>query len=320
MDSVLREMSLNLNSFKEELTAPKPQQTGISAPAQPSVSAAASADPVLAAAYAVRETPSPAAYPARISYPAPQGAAEPEDLKLEVANLKGQLTAMQGELGRLSMQRGVQMQQNPVSYQPMPAPAQPVYFANTYGYPAPVPAEGVYSQIPEAKDPAAPAYANAGKDKADSARSKRRIVLAVLTTLFLAASIASFFLNWIKFEAFEGFTGFEAINHVFGIKGGEPFEAYLNIIRAHEFAGSAMIAKLCLNAALLVLSLPILFSLGGRIRFKAWHAFFAWTSALAAVLLFAVFCWVSGFSAMTLFFLGGAAANVLRGFFLLFYK
>jgi len=42
MDSVLREMSLNLNSFKEELTAPKPQQTGISAPAQPSVSAAAS--------------------------------------------------------------------------------------------------------------------------------------------------------------------------------------------------------------------------------------------------------------------------------------
>ena len=114
MDSVLREMSLNLNSFKEELTAPKPQQTGISAPAQPSVSAAASADPVLAAAYAVRETPSPAAYPARISYPAPQGAAEPEDLKLEVANLKGQLTAMQGELGRLSMQRGVQMQQNPV--------------------------------------------------------------------------------------------------------------------------------------------------------------------------------------------------------------
>ena len=240
---------------------------------------------------------------------------------------------MQGELGRLSMQRGVQMQQNPVSYQPMPAPAQPVYFANTYGYPAPVPAEGVYSQIPEAKDPAAPAYANAGKDKADSARSKRRIVLAVFTTLFLAASIASFFLNWIKFEAFEGFTGFEAINHVFGIKGGEPFEAYLNIIRAHEFAGSAMIAKLCLNfcfyvvkygvvvyAALLVLSLPILFSLGGRIRFKAWHAFFAWTSALAAVLLFAVFCWVSGFSAMTLFFLGGAAANVLRGFFLLFYK
>lgn len=333
MDSVLREMSLNLNSFKEELTAPKPQQTGISAPAQPSVSAAASADPVLAAAYAVRETPSPAAYPARISYPAPQSAAEPEDLKLEVANLKGQLTAMQGELGRLSMQRGVQMQQNPVSYQPMPAPAQPVYFANTYGYPAPVPAEGVYSQIPEAKDPAAPAYANAGKDKADSARSKRRIVLAVLTILFLAASIASFFLNWIKFEAFEGFKGFEAINHVFGIKGGEPFEAYLNIIRAHEFAGSAMIAKLCLNfcfyvvkygvvvyAALLVLSLPILFSLGGRIRFKAWHAFFAWTSALAAVLLFAVFCWVSGFSAMTLFFLGGAAANVLRGFFLLFYK
>ena len=198
MDSVLREMSLNLNSFKEELTAPKLQQTGISAPAQPSVSAAASADPVLAAAYAVRETPSPAAYPARISYPAPQSAAEPEDLKLEVANLKGQLTAMQGELGRLSMQRGVQMQQNPVSYQPMPAPAQPVYFANTYGYPAPVPAEGVYSQIPEAKDPAAPAYANAGKYKADSARSKRRIVLAVLTILFLAASIASFFLNWIK--------------------------------------------------------------------------------------------------------------------------
>lgn len=41
MDSVLREMSLNLNSFKEELTAPKLQQTGISAPAQPSVSAAA---------------------------------------------------------------------------------------------------------------------------------------------------------------------------------------------------------------------------------------------------------------------------------------
>lgn len=125
MDSVLREMSLNLNSFKEELTAPKPQQTGISAPAQPSVSAAASADPVLAAAYAVRETPSPAAYPARISYPAPQSAAEPEDLKLEVANLKGQLTAMQGELGRLSMQRGVQMRKIPFRINLYPRPRSP---------------------------------------------------------------------------------------------------------------------------------------------------------------------------------------------------
>lgn len=297
MDSVLREMNLNLNSFKEELSAPKQQP-------------AASSGAVQAVPY---------------MQPANNGAREQEDLRIEVANLKGQLTAMQGELGRLSMQHaGNSVPQGQYVYQP--APNQPVYYANTYGYSAP--AEGVYSQIPQQTNGAASPVV-AEEKTAKKTRKKSRIVLAVLTTLLLAASIAAFFFAWIK----DSFTGFEGIKFLFGLNGGEKFGAFLEGIRAHDFAGKEFIAKICMNfcyyvvkfgvvvyAALLVLGFPILFSLGGRIRFKAWHACFAWLSLIVALLLFGVFCWVSGFSAITYIFLGGAAANVLRVIFLLFYK
>ena len=318
MDSVLREMNLNLNNFKQELSAPK-QPSAV----QPAANqAAAYAQPAenQSVTYVQPTANQAAAYVQH----AESSAREQEALKLEVANLKGQLTALQGELGRLSMQHAVNnAPQSQYVYQP--APAQPAYYANTYGYS--VPAEGVYSQAPQQSNAVASVPVEDKPMK--RARKTSRIVLAVLSTLLLAASIAVFFFAWIK----DSFTGFEGIKYLFGIKGGDNFGAYLLVIRAHDFAGKAAIAKICLNfcyyvvkfgvvvyAALLVLSFPILFSLGGRIRFKAWHACFAWLSLIVALLLFGVFCWVSGFSAITYFFLGGAAANLLRVIFLFFYK
>ena len=332
MDSVLREMNLNLNSFKQELSAPKKQEVA-ETPAALSARQLPAGDPVLTAASAAVEAQNGIGS----GKTAQQSAREQEELKLELANLKGQLSAMQGELGRMSMQRAnsapaYQQSVTPPVYQ-QPA-VQPAYYANTYGYPAPVSAEGVYSQAPVQQTEQVPAYAAQTSVKDEKkARSKNRIVLALIVTLLLAASIASFFFAWISYQGFDGFTGIDALENLFGMTGGEPFEAYLNIIRAHEFAGSEIVAKLCLNlcyyivkygivvyAALLILGLPILFSVSGRIRFKTWHCFFAWIAAVVAALLFGMFFWVSGFSSMTFMFLGGAAANVLRGFFLLFYS
>ena len=136
----------------------------------------------------------------------------------------------------------------------------------------------------------------------------------------------------MRYEGFDGFKGIDAIKNLFGL-GGENFATFCDKIANHSFPGPAFIPTMCkyvctfivkygivVYAALLVLGFPLLFSLGGRVRFKGWHAFFAWTSAIVALLIFGVIFWVSGFSVMSLFFLIGGAANILRGFFLLFYR
>lgn len=286
MDNVLQEINASLGNYKNELTA---------AQSQPAVQSVAN-----------------------VQQPTPK---ESEELKLEIANLKGQISAMQGELNRMS-QRGGNTTPNQVIYH---APSQPTH-PNTYVYPAPA-QNGVYSQA--VVDPNAAPAQDAGKAKKEKKVCKKsRIFIAFIVLLLLAASIASFFFAWIK----DGFTGFDAVKYIFGF-GGEKFGAYCDSVWTHAFPGPAFIPTICkyvctfivkygviVYAALLVLGFPILFSLGGRVRFKGWHAFFAWTSAIVALLIFGVIFWVSGFSVMTYFFLGGAAANILRGFFLLFYK
>ena len=58
----------------------------------------------------------------------------------------------------------------------------------------------------------------------------------------------------------------------------------------------------------------------GKIKFRAWHRFWAWISFLVSLVLFGVFCWSFGFSALTVWFLLGAGANFVRAIFLCFFK
>ena len=296
MDSVLREMHLNLNLFKEGLKDANQSASSVTGEEVGSV-----------------ETFMPV-----------QSSREQEELKLEIANLRGQLTAMQGELGRMSMQRSGVVSQSPVVYPGLPA--QSGYYA---GYPSPVPADGVYSQILEEGNSSAPVYAGMGMGFRRT-RSKRRIVLTVILLLLLAASIASLFFPWAK----ESFTGWDGVKYIFGLGAeGDRFDLYLAMIRSISFADDPSIAKLCSDlcyyvirygvivyAAMLILDFPLLLSLGGRVRLKAWHIVFTWLSLFAGLILFGFFCWESGFSAVTVFFMGGVAANLLRGFFLVFFK
>lgn len=292
MDNVLREINTNLNNYKNDLTANQ------------------SATDMQGVAFSAENSTANAAV-----------TQNNEELKIEIANLKGQISAMQGELNRMS-QRGSAATPNQVIYHTSAHPAQP----NTYVYPTPA-QNGVYSQA------ATPSTIVSGQGDGNTQRTKKerkksRIVLACITLLLLALSIASFFFAWIK----NGFTGFDAVKYTFGL-GGESFGEYCDTVAIHAFPGPAFIPALCKHvctfivkygivvyAALLILGFPVLFSLGGKIRFKGWHSFFAWTSSIVSLLIFGVVFWVSGFSVMTYFFIGGVAANILRGFFLLFYR
>ena len=287
MDNVLHEINASLGNYKNELAA---VQTQPLAPIEPVAN--------VQQASTAKET---------------------EELKLEVANLKGQISAMQGELFRINQRGGVVAQ--PPSQVIYHTPTQP----NTYAYPAP----GVYTQSVEQSS----GVTDSGKKvKTKKVRKKSRIVLSLIALLLLAASIASFFFVWISYEGFDGFKGIDAIKNLFGL-GGENFATFCDKIANHSFPGPAFIPTVCkyiclygakfgiiVYAALLVLGFPLLFSLGGRVCFKGWHSFFAWTSAILSLILFGIFIWVTGFSAISIIFLGGAAANILRGFFLLFYR
>lgn len=296
MDSVLRRMKENLNNYKKEVTAEN---------AAAKLPNAESQEPV-------------------------SGPKERFELLAEVAQLKGEVKALHGEIDRMhassvnpqaapqAMGQGVPQQ--PVYYaQPYPAPyAQPynaaAYGANPYG------AKGGYAQ------PKAVEYSK-------RARSANRIVISIVCTLLIALSIGMFFQVWLGGDY--GVKGFDAFSYIFDkdSEGGLRFAVYLEAISAKEFAGNATIANICRNfckyvvqygvlvyAGLVVLGFPILFSLGGKLRFRGWHRFFAWVSFLAALLLFGVFCWVSGFSALTTWFLVGAGANFVRCLFLIFYR
>ena len=90
-----------------------------------------------------------------------------------------------------------------------------------------------------------------------------------------------------------------------------PFVAYF---ASHNALGDLV------YGALLVLGFPILFSLGGRFIGKGWHSAFAWLPFIVALILFGLFFLVSGFGSITMLFLLGAAANLVRAIFLIFYS
>lgn len=308
MDKVLSQMKSNLNAYKGEIAAqPVQPMTAQSMPAQP-----------------VQTAPMQTAQPAQA---APAQAQRQEfELLAEVAQLKGELRALHNEVDRMHAagRAGAQPAAPQPYIQPAPVYTQPAAQAGVYPPPSYGPAYAAQS--------AAPVPVASGAGKAKKSRSKKRIFLSIVSVLLLGLSIGMFFMPWIKTEGM-AFKGFDAFGYLFGEKEGTPFAAFLAHIQTAEvFKGSEFIVNACRNicyygamygiiayAAFLVLSIFLLLSLGGRISLKGWHRFTAWMSFLIALALFGIFCWVSGFSALTIWFLVGAGANLVRCFFLAFY-
>lgn len=291
MDDVLREMKSTLKNYRREEIARSSPQSADAPPSPP-----------------VQETP------VRESAGGPR---ERFELLSEVAQLKGEVRVLQGEVERLhgTRQQGVQ---------PLPA-----------SYIAPPVQEGVYAPQRSAarQEPALTHVRRSGRR-----RSVNRIVISFLCTLLLALSIAMFSLVWVSggLDDFGGvMRGYQGILYLFdktdsGVRG---FAGVLSVIGEHSYASSELINGMCVNvcrfvvqwgipayAVCLVLSLPILFSLGGKIQFRAWHRCWAWLSFLMILAVFAVLCWTFGLASLTLMFLFGAGANFVRAMCLCFYK
>lgn len=313
MDSMLREMRNNLNSYKNEVFA-APQQP-VAAPAQP-------VQPVQPVAGAGVQPV--------------QGTAQGDAaLQEELAWVRGELRAMQAEMDRVSGARGGYVQpQMPVIVQPVtsPAPQQPTVIYQAYpAVPQAVPAAGAAEE--KGGEAAAKADKNAkykpGKKRAPKIRRcGSRIFISVVALLMIAASAAMFFFDWVK-SSYGGFSGFDILAALGGIDRGAAFETYVATYINGTNLWFNAVATACeyilrygviVYGVLLILGLPVLFSLGGRVKFKGWHTFCAWSCFIVALLFFLIFLLATGFSSMTIWFLLGAGANFVRCIFLLFYK
>ena len=364
MDSVIRKMKENLNTYKGSVAstpapaaaaqpvAQAPVQSARPVAVQPAAQAPVQAQPPV---QPVAQQEPVQSYAQTAPAPADNSMGRYELLS-EVAQLKGELRALHTELDRSKaaiaqpaaqpvqyvqpaqyVQPPVQYIQPPVQYM-QPQQPQTVIYANS-PYPA-QPAPQVYVQTPQQNPQyvqvAAGEQAAAEGKKKKSVRSTNRIVISVISILLLALSVGMCFLPWISMEdgAFS-FTGWEGISYLFNkdSEGAILFAGYLQMIEDFNFAGGEMIANVCrtacryiveygiiVYAAFLVLSIPLLLSITGKISGKGWHRFASWMSFIVALILFGVFCWITGFSSITIWFLRGAAANLVRCLFLAFYK
>ena len=313
MDSMLREMRNNLNSYKNEVFA---------APQQPVAAPAQSVQPVQPVAGAGVQPV--------------QGTAQGDAaLQEELAWVRGELRAMQAEMDRVSGARGGYVQpQMPVIVQPVtsPAPQQPTVIYQAYpAVPQAVPAAGAAEE--KGGEDAAKADKNAkykpGKKRAPKIRRcGSRIFISVVALLMIAASVAMFFFDWVK-SSYGGFSGFDILAALGGSDRGAAFETYVATYINGTNLWFNAVATACeyilrygviVYGVLLILGLPVLFSLGGRVKFKGWHTFCAWSCFIVALLFFLIFLLATGFSSMTIWFLLGAGANFVRCIFLLFYK
>ena len=332
MDSVLRKMKENLNAYRDSVAAAPAQAPAAPAaqnPAQAAVPAQQnSAQTAAPAAQNSAQAAVPAQQNSAQAAPAADGNRERFELLTEVAQLKGELRALHTEIDRMNGTQYGQPRQyvSQAAGQPQYV-QQPVQLAQPVVY-APYPAaQAAYTQQPNAR---------AADGKQRVARSSNRIVLSVISILLLALSVGMFFVAWVGTEADAFlFKGFDGIAYLFNKEGENVagFAAYLAQIEAHQFAGGDMIANVCraacryvveygviVYAAFLVLGIPLLFSLSGRVSLKGWHRFVSWMSFIVALLLFGVFCWVTGFSSVSILFMVGAGANLVRCLFLAFYK
>ena len=163
-------------------------------------------------------------------------------------------------------------------------------------------------------------------------RSANRIVISILATLFLGLSIGMLFMPWVKDMAVKGYEG---LLYIFDKESQDTagFQALMAAISAHQYANGEFFQNLVVTAityvvqwgvvvymACLLLSIFVLFSLGGKIKFRAWHRCWAWLSFVVAAVLFGVFFWTFKFSGLTIWFLLGMGANFVRAILFCFYK
>ena len=297
MDDVLREMKNNLKNYRSEVVA----------------KAASAAQPESAA-------PSPSA-----QQPAPEsdaGQKERFELLAEVAQMKGEMRVLQNEIERLHNTQPAQT----VVYAPQPAPAAPAAGQDGAGG---APAAEANAQKKSKK--------KKNKDfvisvKMTKKRSANRIVISILATLFLGLSIGMLFMPWVKDMAVKGYEG---LLYIFDKESQDTagFQALMAAISAHQYANGEFFQNLVVTAisyivqwgvvvymACLLLSIFVLFSLGGKIKFRAWHRCWAWLSFVVAAVLFGVFFWTFKFSGLTIWFLLGMGANFVRAILFCFYK
>lgn len=300
MDDVLREMKNNLRNYRSEVVA----------------KAASAAQPESAA-------PSPSA-----QQPAPEsdaGQKERFELLAEVAQMKGEMRVLQNEIERLHNTQPAQT----VVYAPQPAPAAPAAGQDGTGGEGGAPAAEANAQKKSKK--------KKNKDfvisvKMTKKRSANRIVISILATLFLGLSIGMLFMPWVKDMAVKGYEG---LLYIFDKESQDTagFQALMAAISAHQYANGEFFQNLVVTAityvvqwgvvvymACLLLSIFVLFSLGGKIKFRAWHRCWAWLSFVVAAVLFGVFFWTFKFSGLTIWFLLGMGANFVRAILFCFYK
>ena len=323
MDDVLREMKNNLRNYRSEVVA----------------KAASAAQPESAA-------PSPSA-----QQPAPEsdaGQKERFELLAEVAQMKGEMRVLQNEIERLHNTQPAQT----VVYAPQPAPAAPAAGQDGAGG-APAAEANAQKKSKKKKNKnfvisvkmTKKRSANAQKKskkkknknfvisvKMTKKRSANRIVISILATLFLGLSIGMLFMPWVKDMAVKGYEG---LLYIFDKESQDTagFQALMAAISAHQYANGEFFQNLVVTAityvvqwgvvvymACLLLSIFVLFSLGGKIKFRAWHRCWAWLSFVVAAVLFGVFFWTFKFSGLTIWFLLGMGANFVRAILFCFYK
>ena len=297
MDDVLREMKNNLRNYRSEVVA----------------KAASAAQPESAA-------PSPSA-----QQPAPEsdaGQKERFELLAEVAQMKGEMRVLQNEIERLHNTQPAQT----VVYAPQPAPAAPAAGQDGAGG---APAAEANAQKKSKKKKNKNFVISV---KMTKKRSANRIVISILATLFLGLSIGMLFMPWVKDMAVKGYEG---LLYIFDKESQDTagFQALMAAISAHQYANGEFFQNLVVTAisyivqwgvvvymACLLLSIFVLFSLGGKIKFRAWHRCWAWLSFVVAAVLFGVFFWTFKFSGLTIWFLLGMGANFVRAILFCFYK
>ena len=300
MDDVLREMKNNLRNYRSEVVA----------------KAASAAQPESAA-------PSPSA-----QQPAPEsdaGQKERFELLAEVAQMKGEMRVLQNEIERLHNTQPAQT----VVYAPQPAPAAPAAGQDGTGGEGGAPAAEANAQKKSKKKKNKNFVISV---KMTKKRSANRIVISILATLFLGLSIGMLFMPWVKDMAVKGYEG---LLYIFDKESQDTagFQALMAAISAHQYANGEFFQNLVVTAityvvqwgvvvymACLLLSILVLFSLGGKIRFRAWHRCWAWLSFVVAAVLFGVFFWTFKFSGLTIWFLLGMGANFVRAILFCFYK
>lgn len=300
MDDVLREMKNNLRNYRSEVVA----------------KAASAAQPESAA-------PSPSA-----QQPAPEsdaGQKERFELLAEVAQMKGEMRVLQNEIERLHNTQPAQT----IVYAPQPAPAAPAAGQDGAGGEGGAPAAEANAQKKSKKKKNKNFVISV---KMTKKRSANRIVISILATLFLGLSIGMLFMPWVKDMAVKGYEG---LLYIFDKESQDTagFQALMAAISAHQYANGEFFQNLVVTAityvvqwgvvvymACLLLSIFVLFSLGGKIKFRAWHRCWAWLSFVVAAVLFGVFFWTFKFSGLTIWFLLGMGANFVRAILFCFYK